>query len=611
MPRAAALILLALTTPSAAQFDLNIAAPSGSGSQPVHASHALSATGVQPGGEITLAIVLDISPPYHVNAHQPDDPTLIPTTVQLTDIPDKVRAGTPIYPDPHRIPFGPANAPKQILVYSDRAIIYVPLAVTGSVSPGELTLGVRVGWQACDDTKCLMPSGRDLAVALTIVDAAQEIRATNAELFAAMPEVAEQLAIPLFGWDFRIDPNVTWLLLLVAGVGGFLLNLTPCVLPVIPIKIMGLSQAAGSRRRSLLLGLSMSAGVIVFWLALAEAISQIRGFETTNALMQRPAFTVSVGLVIAIMSVGMMGLFAMRLPKAVYAINPSQDTFVGSFGFGVMTAILSTPCTAPFMGAAAAWATTQDPMLTRATFGAIGLGMAAPYLVLSAFPALVHRMPRTGPASELIKQVMGLLMLAAAAYFAGTGLAGWTATPPDPPSRLYWWSVALFIAMAGGWLGFRTLRLAPAIGRRIVFVGMGVALVAVAVTLGVRLTDRGPINWTYYTPERLQQASASQKVIVLEFTAEWCLNCHALEQAVLRQPAVVELLNRPDVAAIKVDITGNNEDGDRKLVEVGRRSIPYLVIYDPAGRRVFSSDAYTVEQVTRAMQKAFGSTSGP
>ena len=194
---------------------------------------------------------------------------------------------------------------------------------------------------------------------------------------------------------------------------------------------------------------------------------------------------------------------------------------------------------------------------------------------------------------------------------AGTGLAGWTATPPDPPSRLYWWSVALFIAMAGGWLGFRTLRLAPAIGRRIVFVGMGVALVAVAVTLGVRLTDRGPINWTYYTPERLQQASASQKVIVLEFTAEWCLNCHALEQAVLRQPAVVELLNRPDVAAIKVDITGNNEDGDRKLVEVGRRSIPYLVIYDPAGRRVFSSDAYTVEQVTRAMQKAFGSTSGP
>src|SRR5690606_18971771 len=108
----------------------------------------------------------------------------------------------------------------------------------------------------------------------------------------------------------------------------------------------------------------------------------------------------------------------------VYRFNPGHDSYVGAVGFGVMTAVLSTPCTAPFMGAAAAWSLTQDAVVTWSTFGAIGVGMAAPYLVLSAYPSLVKRMPRTGPASELIKQVMGLLMLAAGAYFIGTGVVG-------------------------------------------------------------------------------------------------------------------------------------------------------------------------------------------
>ena len=96
---------------------------------------------------------------------------------------------------------------------------------------------------------------------------------------------------------------------------------------------------------------------------------------------------------------------------------------LGSFLFGVMTAVLATPCTAPFMGAAAAWAVKQPGLTTLATFSAIGVGMSLPYLFLSAFPQLVERMPKTGPASELIKQIMGLLLLAAASYFIGAGIS--------------------------------------------------------------------------------------------------------------------------------------------------------------------------------------------
>lgn len=103
-------------------------------------------------------------------------------------------------------------------------------------------------------------------------------------------------------------------------------------------------------------------------------------------------------------------------------IHPEQDTLKGSFGLGILAAVLSTPCTAPFMGAAAAWAATQPPASTLAVFVSIGIGMAFPYFLLSVSPHLVSKMPKTGPASVLVKQVMGLFMLAAAAYFVGIGV---------------------------------------------------------------------------------------------------------------------------------------------------------------------------------------------
>ena len=231
----------------------------------------------------------------------------------------------------------------------------------------------------------------------------------------------------------------------------------------------------------------MSLGVVAFWLALGTMIAGISGFTATNQLFQYPTFTILVGVIIAVMAVGMCGLFYIRLPQTVYRINPGQDSLTGSFGFGIMTAVLSTPCTAPFMGAAAAWAATQYPATTLLTFASIGAGMAVPYMALSIFPALANRMPRTGPASELIKQVMGLLMLAAAAYFVSVGLSALVVTPPDPPGKDYWWVVMAFGAAAGFWLVCGTVRITARWGRRAVFGGLGAALVVFSAAGAVRV----------------------------------------------------------------------------------------------------------------------------
>ena len=126
----------------------------------------------------------------------------------------------------------------------------------------------------------------------------------------------------------------------------------------------------------------------------------------------------------------------------------------------------------------------------------------------------------------------------------------------------------------------------------------------VALAVGTRFARSSPIHWIYFTPERLNAAQKEAKVLVLEFTAAWCLNCQSLEQAVLYDPKVVAAMNSEKVAPIKVDLTGNNPLGSRKLIEAGRRTIPYLVIYSPSGSEVFASDAYTTQQILDGIQMA-------
>ncbi len=417
------------------------------------------------------------------------------------------------------------------------------------------------------------------------------------------------MGFDLFGLNFSLDTTNWWgfiLLLLTASIGGALLNFTPCVLPLVPIKIISLSNAAADQKRCLALGLTMFSGVLVFWLGIGAAIALITGFTATHQLFQYPVFTIAVGAVIAVMAFGMCGLFSVRLPNFIYRINPTQDTLQGSFVLGILTAILATPCTAPFMGAAAAWAATQPPATTLATFAAIGIGMALPYLVLSAWPRLVQKMPHTGPASVLIKEVMGLFMMAAAAYFIGTGLSGMLMEPPNPPAKLYWFSVMGFTAAGGLWLSYRTIRITSRKTSRVIFAGLGILLFVGSAYGVLRLTDKGPIDWVYYTPERFAAATENRKIVVMVFTAEWCLNCKALEEGVLKSEKITRLLAEADIVPMKVDITGNNPWGKKKLKETGNLTIPLLVIYSPKGREVFRSDFYTIDQVVAGIETARG-----
>ena len=579
---------------------------------------------VRPGGDLPVAIELAIDPGWHLWTNEgttlegaDEFEGAIRTVISVT-APAGLEAdpGFMAWPEPHLISADLGEGPQSYAVFEGKSVVYLPVTVATDATDGTVELAFTIDFQACDDQTCLAPATVKIALPISIAaDAASggEASALFADFDPSVfgrirsgekaPEIVD---FDAFGLKLSVDIRGAGflLLLLLAAIGGLLLNFTPCVLPVIPLKIMSLSQAAGNRGRCFLLGLAMSLGVIAFWLGLGIAVASISGFTATNQLFQSPVFTISIGVVIAVLAIGMMGLFSVRLPQALYMIEPRHDTVIGSFGFGIMTAVLSTPCTAPFMGSAVVWAVTGTITTVLLVFGAVGLGMAFPYLVLAAFPALVKNMPRTGPASDLIKQVMGLLLLAAAAYFAGAGLSGLMVEPPAPPSRLYWWAVGLVAAAAGLLMMLRTFRITPRIGPRIVFGGLGALILAASILVAVRMTDKGPIDWIYYTPERLAEARSDGDVVVLDFTAEWCLNCKTLEATVLATKQVAAALNGDGVVAMKVDLTGNNEAGNALLRESGRLTIPLLVVLAADGTEIFKSDAYTPRQVLDAIAQA-------
>ena len=624
--------LFLTASPAVAQFDFGFEAndePAFNDSRDrVGTDMLLSRTAVAPGGDVVVAVILDMETGWHVwpgpgpvpeDLAQFDGAIRTELAIPATEAgPFTIHDGFATWPEIHGVLADLGDGPIKYAVYEGRAAILVPVTVNEDAAPGTYDLTIDVGFQTCDDRNCLAPADVSLTRSLEISTSGGGTTNEDDPVFAAFdPAIfaairggavaADIIEFDVFGLAFSVDAAGTGgflLLLLVAAVGGLLLNLTPCVLPVIPLKIMGLSAAAENRRRCFTLGLSMSVGVVVFWMVLGAMIAGLKSFQSISELFQYPAFTISVGAIIVVMAIGMAGFFTIQLPARFYAIQTSHDTLGGSFVFGIMTAILSTPCTAPLMGAAAAWATTQSPGTVLTVFGSIGTGMAIPYLILSAFPDLVKKMPRTGKASEVVKQVMGLLLLAAGLYFVGSGISGLTVVPGEPPSRLYWWFVTAAAVASGVWLLVQTWRIADRWPPRIVFTAIGGFITAISIWVGLTMTAKGPIDWVYYTPERFATAVAEDKVVVLDFTAEWCLNCKTLEATVLQTERVVAALDRPDVVPMKIDLTGDNPDGREKLIEAARRTIPLLVVYDRNGNEVWKSDAYTPSQVLEAIAEA-------
>ena len=605
-----------------------------SGSERVRPQVEVSGPVVRPGGRLVVRVTLDMDPGWHTYLHDAvEDPKLgivpIPTRVALKDHPS-VRAGTTRWPAPKSVTAAPMGTPIQLEVYGPGALVYVPITVSKDAAAGDLTLEMDLGWQACNDRICEFPEDRIVPVKVKVDPSGPEdtssafgtfgeadfaggsggspnATGTNAGVStgnavggasdgtsggaeAARP--SGPVEFNLFGLKFAVDPRGATglaLIMLVAMAGGFILNLTPCVLPVIPLKIIGLQQSAkhagDGKSRMVALGLMLCAGIIAFWLVIGLLIVSLKAISSVNQAFGSPIFLLAVALFIGVMGLGIMGAFTINLPQAVYAVNPSHETLHGSFLFGIMTAVLGTPCFGPFAGAAAAWATQQPVLVAVSAFVAIGVGMAIPYLVLAFKPEWVSFIPSAGPASELVKQVMGLLLLATAAFFLGSGILSLVAEMPYLKETVHWWAVATFCVVAGVWLAYRTFQITPKPGRRVLFTVVALLLAGVPVAAASWFTNVQKLiaahKWVVYTPEAEKQALGEGKVVLIDFTAVWCINCKAMEAQLLSQTNVLRAMTATDVVTFKADITSSTAPGKAKLASLNEVSIPVWAIEGP------------------------------
>ncbi len=617
------MLALLATAPAAAQGGFS---PFGTPVGPVVEVEIIpAAPSARPETPFAIAVILDHIPGWHSHTHRPPPiPGFAAVATELAGINAAGAAVGPIqWPTSKTIKVdftgdGPIDYP----VYAGRAAIYVPLMPEAGAS--EIRLTFQLIYQACDDRLCEAPVFEDRELVIPIADDSAPDPAWTGD-FAAFDRSAfdrswEGANAPppaaggssFFGFSV---PRGLLALVALAIVGGFVLNLTPCVLPVIPLKVMALSNHAATPGKALQLGAWMAAGVVAFWIGVGLPVVILREtFGDPSALFGIWWVTLGIGLVIAAMGLGIMGLFEIRLPQAAYRVNASADSAGGSFVFGIMTAVLGLPCFGFVAGALLVGLATMPAFDIMAIFTGIGVGMAAPYLVLAARPQWVAKIPRTGPASTLVKQVMGLLLLAAAAYFAGAGIMALVkadpiraATLPVAAKVASWWVIALLAAGAGLWLMVRTFMISKKPANRAVFALTGLAIAAVSVQFALGRTHKAMDDiWIPFSQASLDAALARGEVVVLDFTADWCLNCQVLKATVLDREPVKSELAKTSVIPMVADLTSRNAPGWARLESLGQTGIPLLVIDGPGLDSPWQANAYTPAQVMEAIAAARG-----
>jgi thiol:disulfide interchange protein DsbD len=371
-----------------------------------------------------------------------------------------------------------------------------------------------------------------------------------------------------------------------AFIGGILLNLMPCVFPVLGIKVMGfVEHAHGEARAMRLQGWIFAAGVVASFLALAGIMLALRaggaqlgwGFQLQSPVVVTLLAALFFVLALNLSGVFEWGAFAQSMTSNLSARGRYADAFLA----GVLATIVATPCTAPFMGAAVGFTLTQSTTNALAVFAMLGVGMAAPVLLLALFPALLRKLPRPGAWMETFKQVLAFPLYATVAWL--TWVLGAQAGNDAILALL---AGLVLIAMAAWMYGRWEHVHAPwraAVAILLAAAGVAVAWPApqgAAVSAGP-VARAGEIPWQEWSPEKVAELTAQGRAVFVDFTAAWCVTCQVNKRIALNNAGVVRGFAERGIVALRADWTRHDPRITATLSALGRNAIPVYALYLP------------------------------
>lgn len=385
------------------------------------------------------------------------------------------------------------------------------------------------------------------------------------------------------------------LALLFAFIGGMILNLMPCVLPVLSLKILGFVQQAEKEKSSVFKhGMVFTFGVLIsFWILAGLLLILRSGGEQLGwgFQLQSPTFIIILSSFLFLFALNLFGVFEIGTSLTQAGSIGSQSTgWLGSFLNGVTATIVATPCTAPFMGTALGFALSQSAFISILIFTFLGLGMAFPYLILASSPALLKFVPRPGEWMNTLKQLMGFFLLATVVWLV------WVLGIQAGANAIVGLIAGLLLLGLSAWVLGKWGTIIQNQGKRITAYTVSVLLISLAIFIAVSAlkfsvssgnvsanpvsSENAGMKWENYTPTRFEELKNSGQPFFIDFTAAWCLSCQVNDKVVFASENVISEFRNKNIVALKADWTSRDENITKALASYGRNSVPLYVLYE-------------------------------
>ena len=509
--------------------------------------------------------------------------------------------GSPVATRPI-VPPGPLAAAEGVLILDGRPFEVKPAAAAGAAT-GRLIATVPGSPASARDL------GRDQSLLSRLLEGAGIGRgASRAEPAAGGPLGAGNAAFPpTAGGGTPVADTTLALALLFALLGGMILNLMPCVFPVVGLKLLGFAgQGAGSggtlspvQRRRLRHGAaSFALGVLVsFWLlaALLLALRSVGEAAGWGFQLQSPGFVAWMALLFVLVGLNFSGVFEFggsmtRLgdieSHLVEDERFSRHRLFSSFGSGVLAVLVATPCSAPFMGSALGFTLSQPAPAALAVFTALGVGMALPYVLLGIFPGWLRLLPKPGRWMETFKELLAFPMYATAAWLA------WVLGRQTDVDAVFGLVLGAILVALAAWIFGRFVQLGssrPGAVRRAVMTALAVALLLAGLwaarpgddPVAARPAGSAAIDWQPWSQAAVAGAIGSGQAVFVDFTADWCVSCKVNENIVLDRDEVGLEFKRRGVKMLRADWTRADPAITAELARHGRNGVPLYLLYVP------------------------------